>query len=84
MGRFDSFKHCGIAAVTGPANLGIEFDAAEKWDCELSCSFLRAAAGEDVHFMLAMWADEVAHVFDYADQVHFHLAEHLDGFAGVL
>jgi hypothetical protein len=34
--------------------------------------------------MFAVWANEVAHVFDNADQIHFHLAKHFDGFASRL
>ena len=41
-------------------------------------------ARKNVNLMLAMRADEVAHVFDHAHQIYFHLAEHFDGLASVL
>src|ERR1035441_4418731 len=79
MGRIFSLEHGWNAAVARFANLRIEFDVSEEGDVELFRRLFRAAARENVDFVLAMRADEVTHVFDHAYDVHLHLAEHLDG-----
>ena len=58
--------------------------AAEIGDVELFRSLFRSAAREDIDFVLAMRADKVTHVLDHADDVHLHLAKHLDGLARIL
>ena len=78
------FQDRGLAAVAGAADFGVEFDAAEEGGDELLGRLFRSAFGEDIDFVIAMRADEVTHVFDDTDHVHFDLAEHFDGFAGVL
>src|SRR5271167_3291011 len=84
MGRVFSLEYGRRAAVARFANLRIEFDISEEGDAELLRRLFRAAAREDVDFMLAVRTNEVTHVFDHADDVHLHLAEHLDGLARIL
>src|SRR5208337_686796 len=84
MRRVLSLEHGRSAAVARFANLRIELDASEEGDAELLRRLFRAAAREDVDFVLAVRADEVAHVFYHADDIHFHLAEHLNGLARIL
>ncbi len=79
-----SGEHGGLAAVAGFADVGIELDFAQVGDSKLFRRLLRAAAGENIGLMIAVRANEVAHVLDHAHQVHLHLAEHFDGFARVL
>src|SRR5262252_10682626 len=73
-----------LTLVAGFADLGIELDIAQEVDSKLAGSLFGAAAGEDVDFMMTIWADEVAHVFDHACDVDLHLAEHFYGLTGVL
>jgi len=73
-----------LAAVAGFADRGIKLNLAEVGYAKLSGRLLGAAAGENVGLMLSVRADEVAHIFHHAYQVHFHLAEHFDRFAGIL
>src|SRR5258708_35956106 len=84
MRRVLSLEHRRRAAVARLANFWIELDASEKGDVELFRRLFRAAAREDIDFVLAMRTDKVTHVFDHADDVHLHLAEHLDGLASIL
>src|SRR5882724_5292244 len=82
--RLFSPENGGLACVAGFADGRVELDVAQEWNAELSGGFFDAAAGEYIDFVLAVWADEVAHVFDHADEVDFHLLEHLDGFPAIL
>ena len=84
MGRAFAFQDSRRAAVTRSANFRIQFHASQKRYVELFGRLLCSATREDINFVLAMRADEVAHVLDHADDIHFHLAKHLDRFAGVL
>src|SRR5437588_444499 len=84
MRRVLSLEHGRRAAVAGFANFRIELDASEKGDVELFRRLFRAAAREDIDFVLAMRADKVTHVFDHADDVHLHLSEHLNSLARIL
>src|ERR1035437_9638647 len=79
-----ALEHDWLAAVATLANVGIEFDAAEKRHPELLRGARPAALGEDVNLVLAMRADEETHVLHDADDVHLHLLKHLEGFARVL
>ena len=49
-----------------------------------SAIFSARAAREDVHFVLAVRAGEVAHVLNHADDVNFHLAKHFNRLARIL
>lgn len=82
--RIFAFEDYGLAAVAGFADFGIEFDVAEERDAVLFRHIFCAAPGEDIDLVIAVRAGEEAHVLDHADDIHFHLLEHLDGFAGVL
>src|SRR5208283_5207552 len=84
MRRLVAFEHDWLPAVATLANIGIQFDAAEEWHVKLQRGALAAALGEDVNLLMAVRADEVAHVLYDAKDVHLHLPEHLDGFARVL
>src|SRR6266436_8413312 len=84
MRRVFSLEHGRRAAVARFTNLRIEFDASEEGDIELFRRLFRAAAREDIDFMLAMRTDEVTHVFYDADDVHLHLAEHPNSLARIL
>src|SRR5258708_6302598 len=79
-----SLKHGWPAFVPGFTNLGIKLHRAKKIHSELARSLLRPTARKDINLVLAVGADKVAHVLDDTGNVHFHLAEHLDGFARVL
>src|SRR5712692_5750406 len=83
MRRIFALKYRGRAGIASLANFGIEFHAAQKRYVELFRSLLRAAAREDINFVLAMRADKVTHVLDHAHDIHLHLTEHLDGFASI-
>src|SRR5208282_559235 len=84
MRRVFSLEYGRHTTVARFANLRIKLDASEVGDVELFRRLFRAAAREDIDFVLAMRAHEVTHVFDHADDVHLHLAEHLDGLARIL
>src|SRR5579863_336924 len=79
-----TFEDYGFAAVAGFAHFGIEFDVAEERDAILLGHIFGAAAGEDIDLVIAVRAGKETHVFDHPDDIHFHLLEHFDGFAGVL
>src|SRR5579862_9538496 len=84
MRRLVAFHHDRMTAIAGLADFGIELDTAEKGNPELLRGALAAALGEDVNLVLAMRADEIAHVLDDAENVDLHLLEHLDRLARVL
>src|SRR5215469_12278268 len=79
-----TLQNGGRTLVAGFADLGIELNTAQEVGSKLACGLFSTAAGEDVDLMMAVWADEVAHVFDHACDVDLHLPEHFDGFTGVL
>src|SRR5438270_13201046 len=73
MRRVFAFEHDRLAVVARLADLRIELNAPEKRYPELLRHFLGAAAREDVHLMLAMRADKVAHIFDHSRDIDLHL-----------
>jgi hypothetical protein len=79
-----SGEHRGSATVAGFADIGIELDFPKVGNSKLLRRLLRPAARENIGLMIAVRADEVAHVLDHAYQIHLHLAEHFDGLAGIL
>src|SRR5271166_5951715 len=62
MRRLVSFEYDRLAAVAALADVGIEFDVAQEWNAELRRGALAAALGEDINRLVAVRADEVAHV----------------------
>jgi hypothetical protein len=82
--RVLAFEHNRFPGISSLPHFRIKRNTAEERYPELVSSFFSSAAGEDVDFVLTMRADEIAHVFRHSDQIYFHLAEHLDRFAGIL
>src|SRR5215469_1741855 len=79
-----AFEHHRPALVPGLPDLGVKLDTTKKIDSKLTSRFLSTSPREDIDFVLAMRAHEVAHIFDNAGDINFHLAEHFDRLAGVL
>src|ERR1700757_5045223 len=79
-----AFEHGRFAGIPRPAEFWIQLNGAQKRHAKLLGSPFRAAPREDIDFVIAMRAHEVAHVLDHADQVDLHLAEHLNRLAPIL
>jgi hypothetical protein len=62
----------------------VEFDRAEEGDVELLRGALGAPTGEDVDFVVAVRAGEVAHVLNDAEDFDIDLVEHFEGLARIL
>jgi len=84
MRRIFALQHDRLSAVAGLADFGIEFDVPEKRNAVLLRHIFGAAAGENIDLMIAVRTGEKAHVLDHADDIDFHLLEHLDGLARIL
>src|SRR5438128_10686020 len=52
------------SGITGLADFGVELHRAEQRNVKLAGGALASAFGEDIHFVSAMRAHEVAHVLD--------------------
>ena len=64
----------GMTGISALANRRIELDASEERHVELLRRALAAAGGEDIDLVIAVRADEVAHVLDDAEDFDAHLA----------
>src|SRR5882762_7090711 len=84
MRRIFALEYGWRSTIASLADFGIEFHASKKRNVELLCGLFGPTTRKNVDFMLAVRADEITHVFDHADDVHLHLAEHLDGLARIL
>src|SRR4051812_23785055 len=84
MRRRFTFEHRRPAFVSGFADLGIELNAAEEIHAELASRLLSSTTREDVDLIVAVGADEVAHVLDHARDIYFHLTKHFDSLACIL
>ena len=73
----------GAAFVAAFADGEFDGDLGEEGDAEAFGFMLAAAFAEDVVDVAVVRADEVAHVFDEADDGDVHFGEHGSGFAGV-
>src|SRR4051812_11429614 len=73
-----------MTRVAALADVGIEFHLSQEGQSELLCGPGAASLGKDVDLLVAMRTDEMAHVFDQANNLNFNLAEHFYGFARVL
>src|SRR5205823_13805208 len=82
-GRFTGEDH-RFASITAFADIGIEFDRAQKRHTKLLRSARDSAFGEDIDFLVAMRANKMAPVLHDAQKVITPGAEHLDGLAGIL
>src|SRR5438046_2204464 len=74
-------RQTGIATFT---NIGIELNRAQVWHAKLLRRALHPALGENVDLVMAVRAEELAHVLYYAEDVYLHTTKHLDGFARIL
>ena len=84
MGRVLSGQNCRLPGVSGLPNSGIKLNFTKKRHPELRSGLLRSAAREYVRLLMAVRTNKIAHVLDHSHNIHFHLPEHFDGFAGVL
>src|SRR5438105_7456300 len=57
-------KRQRTSGITGLADFGVELYRAEQRNVKLAGGALASAFGEDIHFVSAMRAHEVAHVLD--------------------
>ncbi len=73
----------GLAGIATDADARIDFDFAEDGHAVSDRGFRAFAVAEDVDGLVAVRADEGAHVFDDAEDFDVDLAEHFDGFANV-
>src|ERR1700675_443669 len=84
MWRVLAFQHRGLASITCFAQFGIELNRPQESYAELLGGSFRSSTRKDIDFVIAMRANEVAHVLDDTHQIDFHLPKHFDGFAPVL
>src|SRR6185369_2437653 len=82
--RVFALNHDWLTRVTRLTNIWIKFDVAEEGHAKLARGLFRSTLRKDVDFVIAVRADEVAHVLHHAYDVDLHLPEHLDGFACIL
>ncbi len=82
--RIFSLQHCWLPGIPGFAEFRIERNISQEWYAELLRGLLRSTAGKNINFMLAVGADEIAHVLHHAHQIYLHLAKHFDGLARIL
>ena len=66
-------RHHRVAEIGGLADHHVERHFAEKWHAQPFGLFAGAAMAEDFRALAALWADEIAHVFDHAEDRHITL-----------
>src|SRR5581483_2253885 len=67
-----------MSAIAALPYVGIELDISQERDAELPRSEFAATLREHVDLVVAMRADEVAHVFYQPEDVDLHLPEHFN------
>src|SRR5579872_3111801 len=67
----------GLSAIAARTNVRVQREFAEKMNIHHLGGLAAAAVAEYVHPLIAVRANQVAHVFDHSKNRHAHLLEHV-------